>query len=387
MDAFKKLKPGIGTVLTLAVFLALLKLVLLVIFYNYLFPYERVGPPKNACESEPKPHLIASGGDGEVTLTWRLPKVDELRFKGWQYEQSEDGGAEVLTHGTGSKSMRYVVPDLANGVAYWFRVRPILESGWLDCWSNRVGAVPRVASNALDAIERHHKDMAGHASAISAAVAANRELGERAARAAEKTAASMEAVAESLTAIKSGMGDLSGSVAAIGNEVVAGFARIERQLAKMSGGMAQADFCEREKIGSLFFEHDSYRLSNCAGNAGERGNVRNILDKLNGLKKDSLILVEGHASAAGSARYNLHLSDLRAACAIQCLRDRLDELHRLKFRALVRGESFDGSDPLGNGPQSRRADVFQCGDFSHPAPSMDALPEVQNQPLDCGCPM
>ena len=388
-ESSRKLKPVMWTILTLAVNLALLTLILLILFYKILFPRGLIEIWQGPCESVPKPHLSALAGEGKVILTWSFPKVGGLRLERWQYEQSKEEGTEILTHGTKSESLRYVVPDLTNGLTYWFRVRPILESGQFGCWSNRASAVPRKAGDALDAVERLQKIMADHASAISAAVAANKELvaehGKRAVRAAEKVVASTEAIAKSLADIEGSISDLSGAATVMGNEVAAGFARIEQQLAKISGGAARVDFCEREKIGSLYFTHGSHSLTGCGGNAGESGGMEKILGKLNKLEEGSLIVVEGHSSAIGSARYNLHLSDERAACAIQCLRGCLDKSVKLKFRALAVGEGFERKNPLGQGCHSRRVDVFQCTNLRYPDPFFETLPETEIQLSGCGC--
>lgn len=79
------------------------------------------------------------------------------------------------------------------------------------------------------------------------------------------------------------------------------------------------------------------------------------------LPVDAVVLAVGHANAVGAARHNLHLSDLRAACATYCLRQLLgNRRDGFRFRELAKGEEIDASDPTGTSSQSRRVDVKVC---------------------------
>ena len=64
--------------------------------------------------------LMATRGDGEVTLNWRAPNNGGSAIK--YYEYNVDGGAWIST---GGKSTSYTVTGLTNGETYRFRVRAV----------------------------------------------------------------------------------------------------------------------------------------------------------------------------------------------------------------------------------------------------------------------
>ena len=97
---------------------------------------ESVSPPSNTktpsqvTKSTPTtvPHapsgLMATRGDGEVTLNWRAPNNGGSAIK--YYEYKVDGGAWTSTRG---KSTSYTVTGLTNGETYRFRVRAVNSVG------------------------------------------------------------------------------------------------------------------------------------------------------------------------------------------------------------------------------------------------------------------
>ena len=68
--------------------------------------------------------LMATRGDGEVTLNWRAPNNGGSAIK--YYEYNVDGGAWIST---GGKSTSYTVTGLTNGETYRFRVRAVNSVG------------------------------------------------------------------------------------------------------------------------------------------------------------------------------------------------------------------------------------------------------------------
>ena len=92
---------------------------------------ESVSPPsnmKNPSQVTTVPHapsgLMATRGDGEVTLNWRAPNNGGSAIK--YYEYNVDGGAWIST---GGKSTSYTVTGLTNGETYRFRVRAVNSVG------------------------------------------------------------------------------------------------------------------------------------------------------------------------------------------------------------------------------------------------------------------
>ena len=119
-------------------------------------------------------------------------------------------------------------------------------------------------------------------------------------------------------------------------------------------------------------------------NAKNEATVKDVVEGL--LQRQSgLVLTEGYATSVGHAVYNLHLSDMRAACASLCLRDRLRGNGSFAFREVAHGEAVDASDLPGTSDESRRVDVRFCeGDFG-PDPKVErgSRPSVK----ECRCPM
>ena len=93
--------------------------------------------------NEPPAGLIATVGDGSVTLSWAFP--NNASITGYQYRQSTDGGATfgrfVLMGGSGAATTSYTIIGLTNDVVYTFEVRAV-HSGVPGPWSVRVTAAP-----------------------------------------------------------------------------------------------------------------------------------------------------------------------------------------------------------------------------------------------------
>ena len=171
---------------------------------------------------------------------------------------------------------------------------------------------------------------------------------------------------------------LSENVDEAGKDIAAGLARIEEKLG--SGGPSATQLCGGEYVESFHFDHDSYSL---AGDEENLGAIRRTAAHLLDLAEGRLVLAVGYASAEGFATYNLHLSDMRAACTAQCLRAALGGQPLLDFREIAMGEALEESDPRDNTRKSRRVDVLVCPeDKTDPLPRSDARSEIE----DCGCP-
>ena len=314
---------------------AALMMAALVGFGVYLFPGKE--EDRTRCTSTPVPSLVASAGNGEATLKWNLPEGHWPHVKYWQYEQADKPNEVGPLHNTGTTATTHVVPGLTNGVTYYFRIRAVLEHGAHGCWSNSASATPTQPSNVLDVLKEmatHQKQMAVNTHAIAGNVKVNRELlkdlGER-----------------GVVAIGS-----------LGDKVANGLAGIERRLMERPLTLPP-DLCEGEIIGRVYFDHDSHEMTDDGAAIDNGDAMAKMTAVLKKLPDGAVVLTVGHANAVGAARHNLHLSDLRAACATYCLRQRLGE-HRFRFRELAMGEEIDASDPTGTRSQSRRVDVKVC---------------------------
>ena len=426
--------------LTLALAFALALLVLLFVFDDHIS-----SAPEVPCEPIVLQNLKGSAGDGQATLTWGAPADSLLRVKSWWYEQSQ--GNTRTTHGTGATSTSHVVLGLTNGVAYFFRVRAILESDLKGCWSNAVGVTPTQPANVMEAIEKHQREIVANTSTIAAEAVAGgvlaKELGARGVGALEALAGSASTMAEESTMLRNDLSknfdDLSENVRNAGEAVATGLARIEVNLEKnfddpsenvgQAGNAVAADLagieasleksfddlsekveqageavvvglagieaklesreppvaqlCDGENVGRFYFDRGSYSL---AGDEDSWDTIRPTVERLQRLAKDRLVLVVGYASAVGFATYNLHLSEMRALCTVRCLRDGLDG-QRLVFREIAKGEALEESSRRGDGRGSRRVDVIVCGEnMTEPLSPSDARTEFESETVDCGCP-
>ena len=372
-------KVGLMLALALAFLLALLTVVLLIDFHGRTSSDGGV-----SCKTLVPQNLIGSAGDGQVALTWGVPAESPLRVKSWRYIQSQ--GNTRTTHDTGSASTSHVVLGLTNGVPYSFRVRAILESDLKDCWSNAVEVTPTQPGNVLEAMEKHQQKIAENTTKIATEVVASggvaKELGERAVDALAALAGSANTMAAESTILRNDLSenldDLSKNVDEAGRVIAAGLARIEDKLDICYVGTAQ--LCDGENVGSLYFDHDSYNL------ASDDESLR-IAARLQELAKGRLVLVVGYATAVGFARHNLHLSEMRAACTVRCLRDGLGDQQRLAFREIAMGEVLEESNPRGNNRRSRRVDVVVCpANMTDPITPLDARTGFESATVDCGCP-
>ena len=112
-------------------------------------------------------------------------------------------------------------------------------------------------------------------------------------------------------------------------------------------------------------------------------------------QEDGLVLTEGYTTSVGGAVYNLHLSDMRAACASLCLRARIPPGRKIAFREIARGEVLNASELAGTGAKARRVKVMFCEGHSlvpdaREAPRDGSRPQQphQRKPTieQCGCP-
>ena len=400
-------RVGLALALVLAFMLALQAVALLFFFHDHIS-----SDVEGSCEPARPQNLNGMEGDGQVTLTWGLPADNRLRVKSWSYRRSQ--GYSQMTHDTGSTSTSHVVVGLTNGVPYSFQVKAVLESGPNDCWSNRVTVTPTQPGNVMEAIENHQRGIAANTSTIAAntsTIAANtseiaanaseiaaqmvdngavaKELGERGAGALEALARSASAVATESARLRNNLpknlDGLSKKVDEAGKAIVEGLAGIE---AKLDGWEPKpvpeiVQLCDGENVGRLYFDHDSYSL---ADDDVSRETLQQVVEDLRKPEGDRLVLVAGYASAVGFSRHNLHLSDLRALCAVRCLRDRLGR-PKLAFREIAMGEAFEASDGRGNSRESRRVDVVLCPEkmTGRLSPS-DATMGIESADMHCGCP-
>lgn len=321
----------------------------------HLFPGKE--EDRTGCTSTPVPSLVASAGHGEATLKWNLPEGHWPHIEHWQYKQADKPNEAGPLHNTGTTATTHVVPGLTNGVTYYFRIRAVLEHGAHGCWSNGASATPSQPGNVLDVLKEmatHQKQMAVNTHAIAGSVTVNREvlkdLGER-----------------GVVAIGS-----------LGDKVANGLAGIERRLMERPAALPP-DLCEGKIIGKIYFDHDSHEMTD-DGDAMSK--MAAVLKKL---PAGAVVLTVGYANAVGAARHNLHLSDLRAACATYCLRQRLGNRgDGFQFRELAMGEEIDASDPTGTSSESRRVDVKVCrGPVS---PEWRVLAEWEGAAETCHCP-
>ena len=120
-----------------------------------------LGEPRPQPDPHSPPTLSARAGDGDVRLIWSvssdlLPIVEQ-----WEFEQSKSGTVDG-TYSTGSNATSYLVTDLANDVAYSYRVRAVLKAGSFGSWSNTVLVTPTEVGDVLDRMERHQHGIEQH---------------------------------------------------------------------------------------------------------------------------------------------------------------------------------------------------------------------------------
>ena len=409
---------------------AALMMVALVAFRVYLFPGKE--EDRTRCTSTPVPSLVASAGHGEATLKWNLPEGHWPHIKYWQYEQAERPNAAGTPHNTGTTATTHVVPGLTNGVRYYFRIRAVFEHGVHRCWSNSASATPTQPGNVLKEMAtrqkqiatrqqqmatqqkkmathqrqmanrqgemadqqramtrlqgemaRAHEEIATTTRAIARDVAANRatlkDFGER-----NVVGGETERLGAELARLAASMNPLVESVGALGDKVANGLAGIERRLIERPPTLPP-ELCEGKIIGKVYFDHDSHEITDNGAAIDSRAAMSEMAAVLKKLPGRAVVLAVGYANAVGTARHNLHLSDLRAACTTYCLRQRLGNRgDGFRFRELAKGEEIDASDPTGTSAESRRVDVKVCrGPVS---PEWPVPAEWEGAAETCHCP-
>jgi predicted phage tail protein len=92
--------------------------------------------------------LVATPGDGEVTLSWDDPADD--RIAGWQYQMRRVGGDWSKTtpiaqiDSSSDSTISYTVSGLDNGKTYQFRISAVNAAGTKQSkWSDPVKATPK----------------------------------------------------------------------------------------------------------------------------------------------------------------------------------------------------------------------------------------------------
>lgn len=383
-------------------------------------------PPPAKCVA-PIGHAAASAGNREVSLTWRLADDQQTAPRSWNYQQYVQGEHGAVERNTGSPATAHVVRGLVNGVTYMFRVQAVLESGDVGCWSESVPALPGDLRDLVERIEQQQQTLVQHTSAIVELTRANgtvlRRLGGRGVAALERLGTSARVIAGEAAGIRGGVDQIATNVDTAGNKVAGGLADIVAALGASPcgkcGGCQDGDgtLCKRgprgetgpqgsagetglrgpegkrgpagpaadllpctgTSIGRLGFRHAEHRIGtdNVAA-------FNEIVAKLKSHER-GLVLSVGHATSVGFERHNAHLSDLRAACVSQCLRERLGD-GKFEYREIARGEALETSDPAGTSSLARRVEVVYCENHSIRPPITEARRRTGSLVTGCGCP-
>ena len=126
---------------TIGTFLLLCVLCAGTVLPGKLQPSSSPTPSVSEIPTDAPRNLLATGGDGQVTLTWEAPKNDG-GFAITDYEYQIDWSGNGWTS-IGSTQTTHAVTDLANGTAYVFQVRAVNTVG-SSPHSNRAEAAPGV---------------------------------------------------------------------------------------------------------------------------------------------------------------------------------------------------------------------------------------------------
>ena len=372
---------------TLTVLTAIVSLLLLVLFYNVLF---KTSP--GSCQAHSAPTLTALAGDGKVTLKWEL-EGGVVAVKRWRHRQSTRGPSTVETvklvdHLEGATNS-HLVRDLMNGVTYEFRVQGILEADGSGCWSNPVLAVPGHLRNVVERIERRQQAIVGLMTADGKAL---RELGERGVGALEGLAKSTSAISEATAEIKKGVDRLANGIEPAVNAttdqsgiaVQTGAGGEQCEVGRGCRGPVVLhephESCEGTPLGEVLFAYDTPFIGE-----SNRDALELILAQLS-RRERGIVLAEGYASSAGFERHNMHLSDRRAICVSECLREGLPDDERFEFREIAKGEAVVTGDLLGMSAENQRVDVTFCG-ASLREPRWEAKGRIGPDAVECGCPL
>ena len=346
--------------------------------------YRTSTPPR--CLPTFKPTLAASAKDGMVTLNWRVAVRKQLSIERWQYQQYVRGEGTASVHDVRpavDAEGSYIVRDLMNGITYMFRVQAILKSGKFSCWSDWVPATPRRPSALMERIEKHQQATADNTAKIVlglAGIAA--QLDETRVRKGGKERSGSRG---GNSGDDRNDGDANG-----GNDGGDGYDADDPTGGEVGAGKGCAKAVHpvvpidpparcHTLLHGLRFGENSYVLgeqNECA--------INNIVEDLR-TRKDGLVLTEGYATSVGGAVYNLHLSDMRAACTSLCLRARIPPGRKFAFREIARGEVLNASELAGTGDAGQRVKVMFCeGQSLVPDAREDrrAWPTIE----ECGCP-
>ena len=351
----------------LTVLAAMVVPLFLLVFYDVLFK-----TPPGFCHAGPD--LTVLDGDGEVTLTWE-PGDEQATVKHWRYQQSAQGENTVKMEDIVAAANSHVVSGLTNGVTYVFRVQGILDPHGFSCWSNPVLAVPGHLRNVVGRIERHQRAIVANGKAL-------RKISRRGVRALEGLGKSASEIAVATAGTKRVVDRLAKDLAGIAAEL-----GVDREPCREGESCSdptprpeRPDACNGSPLGEILFKHRSYRIGDKNKSA-----VKEILAKLT-QRKGGLVLTEGYATSVGFAKYNLHLSDLRAICVSDCLRSHLPNDRSFQFREIAKGEVPKDVDLPGKSDDSRRVDVTLCEAPVLPELSSKTQRRVGPSAEECGCP-
>lgn len=365
--------------MALTILAAMITPLLFLVLYDILFK-----TPPGVCHA--KPVLAAVAGNGKVTLTWEQGS-DQTAVKHWRYQQSAPGEntiETIKTEDAASAANSHIVSDLTNGVTYIFRVQGVLNPLGLTCWSNPVTVVPGHLRNVLGRIEEYQKAIAANGKAL-------RKIGWWGVRALKELAKSTSEIAVTTAGIKTAVDRLASGRKAAGNvpDEPIKIAQADPDAEPCGEGEdcegppvqpESSELCEGSPLGEVMFGHDIHSIGEDNGDALEL-----ILAQLV-QREGGLVLTEGYASSAGFERHNMHLSDKRAICVSECLRERLQDDGRFEFRAIAKGEAVDASDLLGMGDENQRVDVTFCHTSSLREPRWEARRRVGPDAEECLCP-
>lgn len=388
------------------------------------------------CLPDFKPTLTAAARDGEVTLSWKVVQGRQPSIDHWRYRQTVQGAdateadqKELAVDAIDS----YVVRELVNGVTYVSQVQAVLKSGEIGCWSDPIPAVPGYLRQAMRRLEEHQQAIVGNTSLIVLGITDNgkslRKLGQRLVGTLEGIASSARRIADESEDVGDRVEELGDSVDSAGENIVGALDGIAKQLggepdrqesddgSELGDGSAGEDgpeegdcprdvdepekaddgggapresdsshsspprtrACRGTMLGQLYFSEGSHHIG-----VHNEETIREIVRRLEDLH-GGVVLTEGFATEVGSAVYNLRLSDMRAACASACLRERIQTAAQFEFREIAHGEELDTGNIPSASHRSRRVSVTLCETRSKSTDSR-TYGETLRSVEECDCP-